>query len=354
VSRTHDASALSPLTKAVAEAVTQANGKLQPARMGFGVGKSYLNVSRDAIDPISRKWAQYSNLDAPSDKAVSVIKFESPSGELIAAYVAYAMHPINAYALNVTSGDFPESMSRYVEKAFGDRAIVAFALGAAGDQNPLYLRLSTNVMATRDSNTVTGYEMNREASEGPLRVTDANGMQKVTKDADPAALDELLRFIDSEGQMLGEEVIRVMTWTKTTGGAMIGGLEKTVECPGRKRLNGDKLNPANREGMAGTYVDTPPVKIPMGILVLGTVAVASIGEEIYSQIGEEMQRAAPLTNTFAVTLANERANTGYIPDDASFGHETFQVINSALKPGCAETKIVDTIQYLETEYLNGR
>lgn len=166
---------LEPTTQAAVEAVRLAKASLQPARMGFGAGKSYLNVNRDAIHPDTRKWGQYSNLEGPSDKTVSVLTFTKPTGEPIAVYVSYAMHPVNAYALDTTTGDFPEAMSRHVEKAFGDQALVAFGLGAAGDQNPLYLRPSTNVMATRSGHKITGFEMNRETSEGPLRVVDANG-----------------------------------------------------------------------------------------------------------------------------------------------------------------------------------
>jgi len=42
-----------------------------------------------------------------------------------------------------------------------------------------------------------------------------------------------------------------------------------------------------------------------------------------------------------VTLANGVANSGYIPNDAAFGVFTFQVLSSRLKPGCAETAIVN-------------
>ena len=342
-----------PLTQAVMEAVRQAKGKLQPALMGFGTGKSYLNVNRDAVYPDSRKWGQYSNLDAPSDKTVAVIKFATPAGELIAAYVNYEMHPVNAYALNVTSGDFPEAMSRYVEKAFGDNAIVAFSLGSAGDQNPLYLRPSTNAMASRAGDKITGYEMNREASEGPLRIVDSNRKPVITRAADPKVLDDLLRFIESEGQILGEEVIRVMTWTKnSTAEARIWGAQKVLTCPGRKRTNGDKMDPKTREGIEGLYVDGPPAEIPIGMLGIGTVAISPIGEEPYSLIAEKAKREAPLTNTIVVSLANARGNTGYIPDDTSFGHQTFQPLNSTLKPGCAERAIIDAIADFETQYLN--
>lgn len=345
---------LEPVTNAVLEAVRQAKARLQPARFGFSTGQSYLNVNRDAIYPDTRKWGQYSNLDAPSDKTVSVLTFETPSGRPIAVYVGYAMHPVNAYALDITTGDFPEAMSRYVEKAFGDQAIVAFALGAAGDQNPLYLRPSTNVMATRSGPVITGFEMNRETSEGPLRVVDANGNALLNKPADPRVMDELLRFIESEGQILGEEVIRVMTGTRTTNQARIAGFQKTPLCPARQRTNGDKMDPTSREGMAAVYVDSPPLGIPIGMLAIGPVAIAAVGEEPYSIIGTRAKQEAPLTHTFLVSLANERARTGYIPDDASYGHQTFQVLNSALQPGCAERAIIDTINELETLYLNAR
>jgi hypothetical protein len=344
-----------PLTQAVLEAVKQAKGKLQSARMGFGTGKSYLNVNRDTIMPETRKWGQFSNLDAPSDKTVSVLKFETLTGELIAAYTSYEMHPINAYAVNITSGDFPEAMSRYVEKSFGDNAIVVFGLGSAGDQNPLYLRPSTNVMASRAGDKITGYEMNREKSEGPLRVMGSDRKPLITKAADPQAADDLLRFIESEGAILGEEVIRVMTWTKDTSAeARIAGMTKDVICPGRRRTNGNKMDPSNREGIEGVYVDADPIKIPVGVLGIGTVALVPIGEETYDMIGQEAKAESPLKNTVIITLANERANSAYIPDDASYGHLTFQTINSNLKPGCAETSIVNTIRDLETQYLNGR
>jgi neutral ceramidase len=339
-----------PPSQAVLDAVRQAKSNLQPARVGFGTGMSYLNVNRDAIDPGTRKWAQYSNLDAPSDKTISVLTFFKPTGEPLAVYVTYAIHPINGYVLGFISGDFPGAMSRYIEKAFGDNIIVAFSQGASGDQNPLYLRPSNNAMASRAGNKITGFEINREASEGPLRMLKPEESQ--THKVDPKVLDDLFRFMESQGQILGEEVIRVMTWTKkTVSDVQIMGLQKVVSCPGRKRTNGDAFDPKTREGIAGVYVDAPPVDIQIGVLGIGTVALASINGEVYSLIGQKMKAAAPIKNTVFITSANGRG-PGYIPDDGSYGHETFQVLNTALKPGCAENTIVDTILDLETQYLS--
>lgn len=41
----------SPMVASMLDAVRQAKTKLQPARIGFGTGFSYLNVNRDAISP---------------------------------------------------------------------------------------------------------------------------------------------------------------------------------------------------------------------------------------------------------------------------------------------------------------
>jgi neutral ceramidase len=128
------------LKAGIIEAVREAKGKLQPARMGFGTGATYLNVNRDAIHPETRLWYQGPNLDGPSDKTVAVIEFETPSGTPIAVYVNYAMHAINFYMLGILSADFPGATSRYVEQTYDDKVVAIWSSSAAGDQNPLYLR----------------------------------------------------------------------------------------------------------------------------------------------------------------------------------------------------------------------
>jgi len=44
-----------------------------------------------------------------------------------------------------------------------------------------------------------------------------------------------------------------------------------------------------------------------------------------------------------VTVANGRANSGYVPSDDAYGRQTFQVVGSRLKPGCAQTGMVEKI-----------
>jgi len=337
---------LSPLVGNVMGAVRKAKAKLQPARMGFGKGMSYLNVSRDAIDYDTRKWTQAANLDGWSDKSVDVIKFETPDGKPIAVYMNYGIHPINAYALNVFSGDIPGAACRYIEKAFNDDIIVGFSQGSVGDQNPLYLRPSTNAMASRGDLKITGYELNREKAEGSLRVGDN------AKPVDAKVLDNLFRFIESEGQILGEEVIRIMTVTrKSTEDVYIAGQERVVNCPGRKRINGDKMGAA-REGVEGVYEDAPDVSMKLGTLGLGTIAILHADGEIFSYIGLRLKSESPLTNTMVVSFANLGRGKGYyIPYDAAYGFQTMEVLDSPIKEGYAEQSIVNNMIEMVTEYL---
>jgi hypothetical protein len=99
--------------------------------------------------------------------------------------------------------------------------------------------------------------------------------------------------------------------------------QNVIECPGRNRV--DKA----REGTPGTYTDAPPVSIRLGALRIGSVAFASIDAEVYSPIANRLKQLSPVANTVVVTLANGRANSGYIPNDAAFNAYTFQVLGSS-------------------------
>jgi neutral ceramidase len=95
------------------------------------------------------------------------------------------------------------------------------------------------------------------------------------------------------------------------------------------------------------------VNILVGVLGIANVGLASIRGEAYNMIGQEVKATSPMANTVIVGLANGQSNSGYIPTDDAFGRQTFQVLSSRLKPGCAETSIRDTLVDLLTQYAIG-
>jgi neutral ceramidase len=332
--------ATSPLDPFVVEAVRQAAANLKEARMGFGTGKSYLNVNRDAIDSKTRQWVQDANLDAPSDKTVTVIKFETPAGEPIAFYMNYAMHPNNLYLGGINSADFPGAAARYIEQIYDDRVVAVFSQGAEGDQNPLYLRASTAAQLERGGQKYTGQPLVREPVEAEIR----EGRRPMVP-LDRKAADAVEKFIEAEGIMFAEEVLRVAHSTAATPfTGHIVGMQKTLTCAGRTKTGGA------REGGPATYADGPDVNIQIGMLGIGSVGLPWVNAEVYNLIGQQVKAASPLTKTLFVGLANGQAPSGYIPTDEGFSHQTFQALGSRLKPGCAETGIRDTMVDLLTQY----
>jgi neutral ceramidase len=320
----------------IVDAVRQANAALQPARMGFGTGMLNLNVNRDAIHPVTHNWYQGENLAAPSDKTLAVLKCETPAGEPIAFWVNYAMHPINFYLTGYISGDLPAQMARYVEEIYDNKVVVVFAQGAQGNQNPLYVKPMMDFRGAQQGFA----DFNWETVAGTWDNAPAGTPKPQKADVSPARVEKayavLDKWITAQGAIMGQEVLRVAGYTKNVvREASIWSGQKDISCPGRIRT--DK----GREGMTATYVDGPPVNMRVGLLRIGNVALVSVNGEVYNEIAIRLKRESPFANTVFAGVSNGGATTGYIPDDQSFSHNTFQVLGSRLKPGCAENAIVD-------------
>jgi hypothetical protein len=321
-----------PYEEKVFNAAKAAKQALQPAQVKYGTGVSYLNVERDQIDPVTHRWWEGANYDAPSDKTVAVITFETPSGTPIAVYYNYAMHAVLTGNLDLVSSDYPGAASRYIENALGHNAVALFSSGAAGDQNPIYFQQTYDLRAIR----IKEYAKRGEDISNAMP---PGGVGLDRNDPEVARLmNEQKQMAISMGQMLGEEVLHAMrTSTRADNDLRLLGKQTTITCPGRERTN------QGRGGVEGAYKDGPPVQIRLGLLMIGDVAVGAVNGEAYNLIARRLKKESPYAKTMMSTLTNGMANSGYIPDDASFAHQTFEVLSSRLQPGCAETGIVNGI-----------
>jgi hypothetical protein len=142
-------------------------------------------------------------------------------------------------------------------------------------------------------------------------------------------------MISALGAFLGEEVLRVIKYTTRYNSEIrIYSCDTTVTCPGRTRTN------FNREGFAATYTDGNQVNIGLKLLVIGSIAYAVMGGDPFSRIKEQLMDEAPFNHTIMVVMSNGLGG-GYIPTDDAYGMNTFQVLGSRLKPGCAERAIIN-------------
>jgi len=335
---THTHSASAGTAEQIFNAIKAAKEKLQPARIGYGTGVSYVNVNRNIIDPNTRKWWEGANYDGPSDKTVAVIKFETTSGEPIAVYYNYACHAVVTGNTDMLSGDYPGATSRYIEDSFDDKIVALFSAGAQGDQNPIYFQQTFDLRDIRIKDYAKrGQDISNAMPPG------GQGLNK----QDPTVkklLDQQKQMIISMGQFLGEEVKRVMReMTRMSTDGRIFAAQKMVSFPGRNRVG------QGRAGVDATYTDGPDVQLRLSLLMIDDIAIGGCNAEIFNLIAQRFKRESPIGRSIFVSMANGSANSGYIPNDAAFGYQTFEVLSSRCKPGYAESAIVNGILDLMTD-----
>jgi len=316
----------------IVESVRLARQKLTPARVGYGTGLSYINVNRQVVDSKTGRWSEGPNREGPSDKTVAVLKFESTSGDPIAVYYNYAVHAVIAGQLDQVSADVPGAASNYVEDSFDNSIVAVWSSGAAGDQNPMYYRQTYDLRDIRTKEYATrGIDISNAMPPG------GEGLDRNNPTV-ARLMNQQRQMVLSMGQFLGEEVLHVMRGIERMNTAVaLSGSAATVSCPGRERTN------QGRAGFEGSYKESGPVEIRLGLLRIGDVMIGAVNAEVFNPIAERLKRESPYKATMMTTLTNGSARSGYIPDEASYGKYTFEVLSSRLQPGCAESAIVNGI-----------
>jgi hypothetical protein len=334
----HTHSAFAGTAEQIFNAVKAAREKLQPARIGYGTGVSYININRNIIDRKTNKWWEGPNYDGPSDKTVAVIKFETINGEPIAVYYNYACHAVVTGNTDLLSGDYPGATSRYIEDSFDDKIVALFSAGAQGDQNPIYFQQTFDLRDIRIKDYAKrGQDISNAMPPG------GQGLNK----QDPAVkklLDQQKQMILSMGQFLGEEVKRVMReMNRMSAGGRIAVAQKMIGFPGRDRIG------QGRAGVEASYKDGPDVQLRLSLLMIDDIVIGGCNAEIFNMIAQRFKRESPVGRSIFVSMANGSGNSGYIPNDAAFGYRTFEVLSSRCKPGYAESAIVNGLLDLITE-----
>jgi neutral ceramidase len=293
------------LADATVEVVKLAKANLQPARMGIGSSMAHVNINRREYSS-ERGWALGFNPAGPSDKTVTVLRFDALSGKPIALFINYPVHVVVMGPENYQiSGDLAGATSRYVEnyyrrkpeetprsdagpairlapEAATDGVVALWTSGAAGDQNPISLARGSD-----------------------------------------------FTMVDALGKMLGEQAVRAAAAVQPTTAARVWGKQQLVSCPGRR------LEPGPRPRK---WADADPVDIRLALLTINDVALAGVSGEVMTMIHQRLAKSSPLSRTIMITHAN--GASGYIPDDAAYEQVSYEIESSRLKPGCAEDAIV--------------
>jgi hypothetical protein len=154
-------------------AANEAIANLQPASVGIGYGKSYINVNRNSqYNKADDKGnlTEYSflgyNPEGPSDKTLAALQFNDKKGKPIAFIVNYAVHGTVMHAnTNINgdtgiSSDIPGFASNFLEEKYKG-AVAIWLSGAAADQNPIIQNnMYTRSVKTGEFEEVVGDDYN--------------------------------------------------------------------------------------------------------------------------------------------------------------------------------------------------
>jgi neutral ceramidase len=293
------------IRKALREAAFQAISGLTDARFGVDTGHCSVNVNRDI--PTAQGWWLGSNESGPSDKSVTVLRFERPDGEPIAFLFSHGVQSsvmdgsIMADGGRLVSADLAGAASRYVEREYDDSVTALFCVGAAGDQAPAY---KARYMETDK----TGCLREEDIHEQGFIIT----------------------------ALLG----------KRLGAAVVLAAEK-IECsiPEDKlclqkrmfKCSGQEMPQDIQDIRPTTQYDYLPAgerEVSMEVMKLGDVVLLGVQPELCCRTFLELKERSLFPHTVVFTLVNGSAK--YMAEEAAYRRITYEAMNSSFAVGAAE------------------
>lgn len=260
------------------EGVKEARAKLEPARLGIGIGEARANINRREVR--NGKTVLGENPDGPTDRQLGLIRLERPDGSPIGLIANYAIHGTCLHGGNtLITGDAPGWASSYVEDQLGIPML--FINGAEGNVAPL-----------------------------PTVGNDPN---------DPR--------IQSFDDTLGKPILALnKAITETTGDIKLATGKTLIDTPRKQGLGWIDTLPE----YAATAPDgTPQVRVPAYTLTINNDTVIWAAPlELFSEIALNIRAASPFKNTLYFGLTN--GSLLYMPTKAAFAEGGYEPSVSVL------------------------
>jgi hypothetical protein len=290
---------LAKLEQQIAETVVRAAQKLQPAKLGYGIGIADINLDRrEKIIP--------AHSAGVVDKSLGVIKIERPDGEPLAIILNYTCHAVVQAEKNRSfSADFPGVASQYIESNYPSEPVVLYFNGACGNINPVirggtwedvaHLGEIVGKEAVYILNSIAGSETLQLSAisrkiELQLKIPTIAGIEH-----------ELDLFRERAVELAETEAVAQKGVT-----AMIWWAEETLDILKQ-----------------GKQPESIPLEIQ--VLKLGDLNLVGIGAEVFCEIGLNIKKQAG-SPTFVIGYANH--DIGYIPTRKAFEEGGYEVTNA--------------------------
>jgi neutral ceramidase len=282
----------------IAQAVAQACERLEPARVGAGMGTLHgLSINRR-------------RLEDPVDPALLVLRVDAADGRPLGLVHAFGCHPVVLGPdSRLVSADWPGESCRRLEAALGEGAVVLFVQGASGDVNPL----TDGVRARLGEGRVVVSTAQLDHYYGPERPPWEIGDRIGGTDAELEAI----------GRAVTQEALRVRRGvaTGTDGGIWTRSLAVAID---------DGPSPIPSTMTAGLHRPRVAPGTPLEVTLLGLegpgVMLVGMPGEPFAESGFSLRwalRAAGVRHPFTIGQANGRR--AYLPPAQAFADGGYEV-----------------------------
>lgn len=348
------------VARRIADGVRRAVNLLRPAEIAFGTvdvpehvhNRRWLmregSVPPNPFGDIDRvktnppvRGADLVEPAGPVDPGVAIIALREPGGRLISLYCAYSLHYVGGTGPAHISADyygmFCEALKRLQSEGDGDPPLVAMmANGTSGDIN--------NIDRLNPRSSRLPYHRMREVAEDLAAKVNAAvaGMSWRTS----APLDARFREVEIAWRTIEPELL---AWAegveaqapRVPGGNVPVGAKWATESQWVQRLS----YAGRVQLLAGAK---EPARIPLQVLRIGDIGIATSPCETFAEIGLEFKRRSPFPQSFMVSLAH--GYIGYLPTPRHFelgGYETWPGTN--FLESQASVKMLDMLLEMAAE-----
>ena len=331
------------LARQISACVEQANARLEPAQIGWGVVQEpslvfnrRWKVKPDKIppDPFGNTGEKVRtnpgilNPDllepaGPTDPEISFLSVRSASGEPRALLASYSLHYVGGIPPNALSADYFGEFARQLSERVGNKSFVGIlANGTSGDVNNINFRAPA-------------------VPAGPF--------EKIREVAGKV----------SEAVFAASREVPYQAWVPLR--MVEREISLGVRRPSEEQLaEAQQVLASAKQGKVATvpYVyaleavalSRFPAEVPVKLqaLAVGELGIVAEPCEAFAEIGLEIKRRSPFKPTFAIGLANEYR--GYLPTPAQHalgGYETWPSRWSYLEPKASEKMVAALLNMLD-------
>jgi neutral ceramidase len=269
----HDMTYWASVVDKLVTGITEAQSRLEPARLGIVSSTAAANVNRRERRA-DGKTVLGVNAEGPADRQLGVFRLERPDGRLIGLIANYAVHGTALGGGNkLISGDVPGFAAQYVERSSG--VPLLFINGAEGNAAPLH-SVGDNIQ------------------------------------------DPRLKEYDT---LLGERILAANAAIANTTAAVKLWVGRTVVETPRKAGLGWLDALANYSSISAD--GTPQVRVPVYSLIInGDTVIWAAPLELFSEVSLNIRKSSPFANTFYFGLTN--GSLLYLPTKAAFAEGGYE------------------------------